>query len=118
MPLRHVVGFVELLQKDAGPSLSEKSLRHLTTISQSARRMGDLIEDLLAFSRLGQSEIQRTEVNLDGLVRETLADFQAETTERNIVWMIHALPVFAEFMNVIKHLGIFWAAINEPPPLL
>ena len=39
-PLRHVMGFVELLQKDAGPSLSEKSLRHLTTISQSAKRMG------------------------------------------------------------------------------
>jgi PAS domain S-box-containing protein len=92
-PLRHILGFVDLLQKSAGPSLSEKSLRHLTTITRSARRMGDLIEDLLAFSRLGQSEIQRTEVNLDGLVRETLVDFQAETTERNIVWMIHALPV-------------------------
>jgi PAS domain S-box-containing protein len=92
-PLRHILGFVDLLQKSAGPSLSEKSLRHLTTITRSARRMGDLIEDLLAFSRLGQSEIQRTEVNLDGLVRETLADFQAEPTKRNIVWMIHALPV-------------------------
>ena len=92
-PLRHIMGFVELLQKGAGPSLSEKSLRHLTTISQSAKRMGDLIDDLLAFSRLGQSEMQRTEVNLDELVRETLEDFQAETTERNIVWTIHALPV-------------------------
>ncbi len=91
-PLRHVVGFVELLQQDAGPSLSEKSLRHLTTISQSAKRMGDLIDDLLAFSRIGQSEMQKTEVNLDELVRETLGDFQAETKERNIVWKIHPLP--------------------------
>src|ERR1700726_666150 len=91
-PLRHILGFVDLLQKSAGPSLSEKSLRHLTTITRSERRLGDLIEALLSFSRLGQSEIQRTEVNFDGLVRETLADFQAETTERNIVWMIHALP--------------------------
>src|SRR5580700_688001 len=41
-PLRHVVGFVELLQRDAGPSLSGKSLRHLKTISESAQRMGDL----------------------------------------------------------------------------
>ena len=92
-PLRHIVGFVELLQKGAGPSLSEKSLRHLTTISQSATRMGDLIDDLLAFSRLGQSEMQKTEVNLDELVREALEDFQAETTDRNIVWTIHPLPV-------------------------
>ena len=91
-PLRHVMGFVELLQKDAGPSLSEKSLRHLTTISQAAKRMGDLIDDLLAFSRVGRAELQKTEVNLDELVRETLGDFQAETKERNIVWEIHPLP--------------------------
>jgi signal transduction histidine kinase len=92
-PLRHVTGFVALLEKGAGPSLSEKNLQHLTTISQSAKRMGDLIDDLLAFSRLGQSEVRKTDVNLDGLVRETLEDFQAETTERNIVWTIQALPV-------------------------
>ncbi len=84
-PLRHVLGFVDLLQKDAGPSLSEKSLRHLTTISQAAKRMGNLIDDLLAFSRVGRSELQKTEVNLDQLVQETLGDFQAETKERNIV---------------------------------
>ena len=91
-PLRHVMGFVDLLQKDAGPSLSEKSLRHLTTISQAAKRMGNLIDDLLAFSRIGQSEMQKTEVNLDQLVQETLGDFQADTKERNIAWEIHPLP--------------------------
>jgi signal transduction histidine kinase len=91
-PLRHVVGFVKLLQREAGSSLSVKSLGHLKTISQSAKRMGDLIEDLLAFSRIGQSEMQKSWVNLDELVRETLGDFQAETRERNIVWTIHALP--------------------------
>jgi PAS domain S-box-containing protein len=91
-PLRHVMGFVELLQRDAGPSLSEKNLRHLTTISQSAKQMGNLIDDLLAFSHIGQSELQKTEVNLDQLVQETLGDFQADTKERNIVWEIRPLP--------------------------
>ena len=92
-PLRHVVGFVELLQRDAGPSLSGKSLRHLKTISESAQRMGDLIDDLLAFSRIGQSEMQKTEFNIEELVRETLGDFRAETKKRNIGWTIHAMPV-------------------------
>jgi light-regulated signal transduction histidine kinase (bacteriophytochrome) len=91
-PLRHIVGFVELLQRDGRASLPEKSLAHLTTISKAAKRMGDLIDDLLAFSRIGRSEVKRTEVNLDELVGETLGDFQAETKERNIVWTIHALP--------------------------
>src|SRR5271165_5732445 len=91
-PLRHVVGFVELLQRDAGLSLSGKSLHHLKTISESAQRMGDLIDDLLAFSRIGQSEMQKTEFNIEELVRETLGEFRAETKERNIAWTIHAMP--------------------------
>jgi PAS domain S-box-containing protein len=133
-PLRHILGFVDLLQKDlpreiaervaagvvaalisrgepceitsgapcprcgglispgGGPSLSERNLCHLTTISKSAKRMGDLIDDLLDFSRVGRAELQKTEVNLDQLVRETLGDFQTETKGRNIAWKINPLP--------------------------
>ena len=83
---------MELLQQDAGPSLSEKSLHHLTTISKTAKRMRNLIDDLLDFSRIGKSEMQKLEVNLDQLVRETLGDFQVDMKERNIVWEIHPLP--------------------------
>jgi len=58
-PLRHIAGFVELLQKEAAPSLSGKSLNHLTTIFQAAKQMGDLIDDLLEFSRLGSQSLKR-----------------------------------------------------------
>jgi light-regulated signal transduction histidine kinase (bacteriophytochrome) len=91
-PLRHIMGFVQLLQIDTGPSLSAKSLRYLTTISESAKQMGDLIDDLLSLSRVGRAELQKTDVNLDELVRETLGDFQVEAKKRNIVWEIHPLP--------------------------
>ncbi|MGA3172690.1 MAG: ATP-binding protein [Chthoniobacteraceae bacterium] len=91
-PLRHILGFVDMLQVDAGPSLSEKSRGYLSTISQAAKRMGTLIDDLLGFSRIGKSEMQKTEVNLDELVRETVGDFLAETKRRGIVWEIHPLP--------------------------
>ncbi len=91
-PLRHVVGFVNLLQKDAGPALSEKSSRYLATISDSTKRMGELIDDLLGFSRIGKSLMQKTDCNLDELVRETLGDFQAETRERKIKVTIQPLP--------------------------
>jgi PAS domain S-box-containing protein len=92
-PLRHVIGFVELLHREAGPTLSEKALRHLTTISQSAKRMGSLIDDLLAFSQIGRSGMKKREVNLDELVRETLGDFEGDLQGRNVVWEIHPLPV-------------------------
>jgi PAS domain S-box-containing protein len=91
-PLRHVLGFIDLLQKSAGTSLSPASRRHLTTIADAAARMGALIDDLLAFSRLGRAEMQKTEVNLDQLVRETLRDFQQDTSARNISWEVQPLP--------------------------
>jgi PAS domain S-box-containing protein len=91
-PLRHVMGFVELLQTDAGPSLSEKSLRHLTIISEAAKRMGNLIDDLLNLSRVGRTEMQKADVNLSDLVRGTLGDFQVETKERKIACKVHPLP--------------------------
>jgi light-regulated signal transduction histidine kinase (bacteriophytochrome) len=91
-PLRHVQGFVDLLQNEAGPSLSEKSLRYLSTISQSAKRMGDLIDDLLAFSRIGKSAMRKTAVNLGELARETLRECREEAGERNIACHMQSLP--------------------------
>lgn len=91
-PLRHIMGFVELLQKGASSSLSEKNLKYLTTISDSAKRMGDLIDDLLDFSRVGRAELKKTDINLEALVRETLGDFQRETKEFKIACKINPLP--------------------------
>ena len=101
-PLRHVVGFAELLQEDAGAALSGKGRCHLTSITRAAKRMGDLIDDLLAFSRLGQSEPQKIEFNLGELVRETLDDFQMDTEGRQIDWEIHPLPALRADRSLIR----------------
>ena len=58
-PLRHITGFVDLLHKSAASSLSEKDLHYLTAIAESAQRMGKLIDNLLAFSRVGRAELQK-----------------------------------------------------------
>jgi len=81
-----------MLQKDAESALSEKSHGYLATISEAAKRMGNLIDDLLAFSRVGRTELQKAEVNLDQLAGEVAGDFQAETKERNLAWQINPLP--------------------------
>ena len=91
-PLRHVAGYTELLQKNAGPVLDEKGRRYVTMILESAKKMGDLIDDLLAFSRIGRAETQNTLVDLGELVREVSSELQPETDGRDIVWNIGALP--------------------------
>jgi len=92
-PLRHVVGFSELLQKQASSALDEKSRRYTRTILESSKRMGNLIDDLLAFSRIGRAETKKTLVSLDQLVKEAVAEIGQDTKERDIVWKIDPLPV-------------------------
>ena len=55
-PLRHVAAYSELLQKNANSILDEKSQRYLTMLMESAKRMGQLIDDLLSFSRIGRAD--------------------------------------------------------------
>ena len=91
-PLRHMAGYAELLQKNASSVLDEKSRRYMTMILESAKRMGDLIDDLLAFSRIGRAETQKTMVSLEQLVKEALNEVRPETDERNMGWRIGPLP--------------------------
>ena len=92
-PLRHVVGYSELLQRQASTSLDEKSRRYMRTILESSKRMGNLIDDLLAFSRIGRAETKNTVVSLDQLVKEVVAEIGQDSGGRDIAWKIHPLPV-------------------------
>lgn len=91
-PLRHVVGYSELLQKNASASLDEKSRRYVAMILESAKKMGELIDDLLAFSRIGRAETRNTLVDLGDLVREVAKEVEGEAAGRTIAWKIGALP--------------------------
>ena len=91
-PIRHISGFTELLQKNAASVLNERSQRHATMILESAKRMGNLIDDLLAFSRIGRAEAHMTMVSLQQLVQEALSEVAQETEGRNIVWKVGKLP--------------------------
>jgi signal transduction histidine kinase len=92
-PLRHVVGYSELLQKQASSLLDEKSRRYTQTILESSKRMGNLIDDLLAFSRIGRTETKKALVSLDQLVKDVVAELGQDTAGRDIVWKIDSLPV-------------------------
>ena len=92
-PLRHVVGYAELLQRRAAPTLDEKSNHYLKTILESAKRMGNLIDDLLGFSRIGRAETIKVAVDLEQLVTTVIAELGEDTNGRDVSWKIGALPV-------------------------
>ncbi len=92
-PLRHITGFVELLNKRDQGLLDEKSRHYLQVISDAARKMGTLIDDLLAFSRMGRAEMKKTRVDFRLLVHEVVSEAKEEAEGRDIVWEISPLPV-------------------------
>jgi signal transduction histidine kinase len=91
-PLRHMVGFAELLGQHAATALDEKSRRYTTTILDAAKRMGALIDDLLAFSRIGRTEARASTVSLRQLINEVVEEMRPDTAGRTISWHIGDLP--------------------------
>ncbi|MDZ8088476.1 MAG: PAS domain S-box protein [Nostoc sp. DedQUE12b] len=91
-PLRHIAGFVELLQKrHNSTTLDETSQRYLKIIADTAKQAGILIDELLTFSRMGRTEMRYINLNMEELVHEVKRDLIAETPGRTIHWHIESL---------------------------
>jgi len=91
-PLRHIDGYAALLSKAAGEAHNDKARRYLQTSADSAKQMGQLIDDLLVFSRMGRQDMLRTTVNLDQLVKTVVHDLRLDLQGRTISWTMHPLP--------------------------
>lgn len=91
-PLRHMDGFLALLVKRAGSLLDDQSRRYLDKVTGASRTMGNLIDDLLQFSRMGRSGINKAEVNLARMVEEARLELETETAGRTVNWDIGTLP--------------------------
>ncbi|NJD06973.1 MAG: PAS domain S-box protein [Methylococcaceae bacterium] len=92
-PLRHIDGFVGLLKKKNAAIFDEQSLHYMATISDAAKRMAALIDDLLSFSRLGRNQMSKTPIDLGALVQDVIREIEAETRDRLIGWRVADLPV-------------------------
>jgi len=91
-PLRHIEGFVEILRSTKGDALDEESRHYLSTIADSARQMGRLIDDLLAFSRTARAELRKTWISLNEIVRDVLRELKPDVAGRKVEWAIGVLP--------------------------
>jgi PAS domain S-box-containing protein len=92
-PLRHIDGFARLLAQREGDRLDPTSARYLRVIGEAARKMGQLIDDLLAFSRMSRTEMQMLPVDLGQVVGDVRHDLAPMAEGRSIEWRIEPLPV-------------------------
>jgi PAS domain S-box-containing protein len=105
-PLRHITGFADMLRQNSESKLDETGQRHLQIISNAARQMGVLIDDLLVFSRMGRTEMCHTLVNMSELVAEVRADLAADLAQRTVRWEISPLPELLGDRAMLKQVWV------------
>ena len=91
-PLRAIDGFSRILLKDHANRLDAEGQRLLNIIRGNTRNMGQLIDDLLAFSRLGRREVKVVDVDMGKLVRNVVEELQNTLGDRTVQWDLKPLP--------------------------
>lgn len=92
-PLRHIAGYAELLGDVEGDNLSERGLRFLGTIEDSAKFAGTLVDNLLSFSQMGRCTMHLSDVNLSAMVASIKLEMIPDYEGREVEWTFNALPV-------------------------
>jgi PAS domain S-box-containing protein len=91
-PLRSMDGFSRILLEEYGSQLDATAIHYLEVIRSSATHMGSLIDDLLAFSRLGRQSLKMSRVDMAHLARQALASLEEEQSGRQVEVAIDSLP--------------------------
>lgn len=87
-PLRAIHGYSQMLTEDYESKLDSEGIRLLESIISNARRMGQLVDDLLAFARVGKVALSETEIDLTRMVKELIA-----TENKRVKIRVHPLGI-------------------------
>jgi signal transduction histidine kinase len=101
-PLRAIDGFSRILLDDFSASLPDEAKAYLKSVCDNTRQMGQLVNDLLAFSRLGRMAIAKQTVEQGSMVRQCLAEMQEEQKGRQLEIAIGDLPTCQADPNLLK----------------
>jgi len=105
-PLRSVDGFSQAVLEDYGPDLPEEGRRYLQTIRNAAQRMGELIDDLLTFSRLSRLPLTKRNMETGTLVRTALEEVNLQRPGHVVEVRIGELPACEGDPALLKQVWI------------
>ena len=91
-PLRSIHGYMNIFAEDYASQLDGEAQRIMNIILTNAKRMGQLIDDLLAFSKLGRKELSKMHLSMDDLATSVWEDLKKAEPNRSIELRMHPLP--------------------------
>ncbi|RJQ69402.1 MAG: PAS domain S-box protein [Desulfobacteraceae bacterium] len=91
-PLRAISGFAEALMEDWAAQLDDEGKRYLGLVQDNAHKMGQLIDDLLAFSRLGRQPMTKTDFDVGTLAEAVFEELAAHRSQRHIEFIVGPVP--------------------------
>lgn len=97
-PLRSINGYAQILKEDFSEQLDENGKKTVQIILKNAKRMGNLIDDLLAFSKMGRQELRKSKVDMQDLVESIVLDLPKHTAELRI----QGLPTIKGDHNLLR----------------
>ncbi len=121
-PLRAIDGYTRILMDDHSSAMSPDGRRLCAVIRQNTLRMGQLIDDLLAFSRFGRAELQKRDIDMEELARSVFQEVAGPAARGRILFGVFPLPPAAGDPTLIRQVwinlisnGIKFSSKNERP---
>jgi len=104
-PLRAIIGFSSILEEDYSNRLDDEARRITGIIKSNTTKMGNLIDDLLTFSRMGRHEILRSAIDTTEMVQEIIRGLSGNGGGV-IKWTVHDLPVANADASMMRQVWI------------
>lgn len=105
-PLRAVSGYSVILKEDYGPQLDAEATRMLSAIVNNAKKMGQLIDDLITFSRLGRKEMSLQPIDMKRLAESSFQELMEIEKEKNYQLTIDPMPACKGDQSMIKQVWL------------
>ncbi len=123
-PLRMITGFMTQLEKKYGDVVDEKGRRYINFAMDGAKRMRQIILDLLSFSVAGSVEDDIEEVDSEKLVNEIIAHNRRQAEELQTSFNLEELPVLQTYKKPLRQIfqnllsnSLKYHKQNEPPAI-
>ena len=101
-PLRHIVGFAQILEEDFRPRLEPEAQQYLTRIQQGTRRMGLLVDELLNLAKVGRQQLNLQLVGLTPIAEQVISELASSYEGREVEWRLGELPCAHCDANLVK----------------